>query len=525
MADVAAPTRTDAEIRHHRLVVLIVGLMLAQIMAAIESTIVTNAMWYIVPDLGGVSLAPWVFTSYLLASTASTLLWGKLSDLLGRRWLYYLSIVVFIAGSVISGLAPSMLVLVVGRTVQGAGAGGLFTLSMTIIADVISPRERGRYQGYMGAMFAVATMLGPWVGGVIVDHTTWRWIFFMNLPLGLAGLAMGVFTLRGLEFTRREHTIDWLGAGLLVGWVTALVLVTNRGSAWGWGSPLTLGLGAAGTAGVVAFVVHERRASEPVLPPELFRLRVFSSTSVLSFLQGFGMFAVTVLLPPFLQVVLGVNASSSGLLIAPVSLGMLVGSIGSGQLITRTGRYKVFPVVGSMLMTVGFVLLSRMDTTTHLWEAVPFAVMVGLGMGMGLQVAILAVQNKVDHAHLGVATSAGQFFRSLGSTFGSALVMTVYVSQLDHWLGRLSGGAALSADTLRANPAQIQNLEPGVHEAVVEAFSRSITTALAVVIPFVFVSVVAAWLIPEYPLRERAAVGDLDPAADVEATAAPALAT
>ncbi len=506
-ATTSVPT-SATERRHRRLVLLVIGLMLAQIMAAIEGSIVINAMLYIVSDLGGISLAPWVFVSYGLASTASTLLWGKLSDLLGRRGLYFSSILIFMVGAVTCGMAPTMSVLVLGRTIQGVGAGGLFTLSMTILADVISPRERGRYQGYMGAMFAVATMLGPWIGGLIVDNTSWRWVFFMNLPLGAIGMAIGIVTLRNIPFHRREHVLDIVGAALLVVWVSALVLMTNRGSSWGWTSFRVVTLGVVGIGGLASFVMWERQAPEPVLPLHLFRMRVFTTTSVLAFLHGMAMFAATVLLPPFLQVALGVSASSSGLLLAPVSLGMLAGSIGSGQVISRTGRYRVFPVVGAVIATAGFAALAQLDTGSELWVAVAFGTMVGFGIGLGFQTAMLAVQNVVDHEHLGIATSAGQFFRNLGGTFGSALVLTVYLDRLDFWLRDLGGDLGLSADSLRDNPAQIREFAPDVRAAVEEAFARSITTAFAVVVPFVLVSIVAAWLIPEHPLRARALVGD-----------------
>ncbi len=494
--------------RHRKLVVMIVGLMLAQIMAGIEGTIIVNALGYIVPELGSVELTPWVFVSYSLASATSTIVWGKLSDLYGRRWLYYLSIVVFVVGAIVCGTATTMGQLIAGRGVQGVGAGGLMTLTMIIIADVISPRERGRYQGYMGAMFAVATMLGPWVGGIIVDTTTWRWIFYMNLPLGLVGLAMGLITLRDVPFTRRESSIDWLGTSTLIVWVSASVLVATRGAEWGWGSAITIGLIVASVAGVVAFVAIERRAAEPVLPLELFREPVFSTTSVLAFFQGITMFAATALFPLFLQIVVGVSATNSGLLLAPGSLGMLAGSIGSGQLISRTGKYRRYPIIGAIATSVAFIGFGTMDTGTSLWEAVTYSTLAGIGLGLGFQTVMLAVQNRVDHAHLGAATSASQFFRSLGATYGGAILVTIYVSRLDYWLRELAGGSGLSAATLRDNPTQIRELDPAVQEAVITSFSRSITTALVVMLPVAIVSIFIARLVPEYPLRDQAAVGD-----------------
>jgi len=519
-ADTTPPPRRGLA-EHRRLVVLILGLMLAQMMAAIEGTVVSTALPTIATDLGGFDLVPWVYIAYLLTTTASTPLWGKLSDLYGRARLYRLAIVLFMAGSLLAGVAPDMPLLVAARGFQGIGAGGLFALSMTILGDVISPRERGRYQGYMAGTFSVATVLGPLVGGLLVDYAHWRWIFLMNLPLGVAALVVSYRTL-ALPFTRREARIDWLGTVSLVVGVSVLVVHTQLGGdEFGWLSATSLLLFAVVASCLAVFVVAQRRAPEPLLPPRLFHEPLFTWGSVLSFLLGFTMFSVTLSAPLFLQIVSGVDATRSGLLIAPVTLGMLVTSVGSGTMMTRTGRYRVFPIVGTAVMIVGSVLLAAMGTDTRALTVSAWMFVFGMGVGGAMQVVLTATQSRVAHADLGVATSATNFFRSLGSTIGSAVLGAVLIGRLDHWLPRLVPGARLDAASLSQSPAEIRALEPAIRDGVIDAFARSLHTVFLIAVPACILAFLISWLLPEYPLRDDAAVrtpaaggaaGDRDPA-------------
>ncbi|MXZ85668.1 MAG: MFS transporter [Acidimicrobiia bacterium] len=355
-----------------QVLVIILTLMLAQMMAAIEGTVVSTALPTIIGDLGRRDLYTWVFTSYFIASTSTTPLWGKLSDLWGRKSLYQAAIVIFMAGSVLAGVSSGMTMLIVFRAIQGLGAGGLFTLSMAILADVLSPRERGRYQGYMGGIFALATILGPLAGGLLVDYAHWRWVFFMVLPLGAISLVMSVTHLE-LAFTRREARVDYTGAGLLLVWVIAIILAMELGGdSWDWVSAPSIGLLAAGVGGVALFVAQQRRATEAILPPRLFRLRLFNFSCAIQFISGAAMLSAGIFGPLFLQVVTDVNATRSGLLLVPMMLGMLLTSVSAGQVLTRTGRYKAVPIFGAVVLTLGVWMMSTLSAESSTLTARPF---------------------------------------------------------------------------------------------------------------------------------------------------------
>lgn len=491
-----------------RILLILTGLLLAQMMAAIEGTVVSTALPTIATDLGRFDLAPWVFIGYLITSTACTPVWGKVSDLVGRRRPYELAILIFMAGALGSGAATSMWMLVAFRFVQGIGAGGLFALSMTIIGDVLSPRERGKYMGYMGGTFAVATVLGPLVGGLLVDYAHWRWIFYMNLPLGVAALAFSHFTLQ-LPFTRRDRSIDYLGGVLLITWVVALVVATQvGGDQVGWTSPGMFALLLVGFGGLAAFLVQETRAEEPMVPLSMFRERIVADGVALQFFVGFAMFGVTISTPLFLQVVTGVNATRSGLLIVPMTLGMLTTSIFGGRRMTKTGRYRIYPLAGSLVMTLGMVLLASMNTGTSRNLVAVYMFLFGAGIGGIMQITLTAMQNRVPHGDLGVVTSAANFARSLGSTFGSAIFGAVLINRLDYNLPRLvPGGESLDAASLQQSPAEIQDLEPAVRDGVIDAFAQSLDLVFTLAIPFCAATLLLAFLFPEYPLRETAAVG------------------
>jgi EmrB/QacA subfamily drug resistance transporter len=486
-----------------RILVILAGLTLAQIMAGVEGTIVSTAQRSIGADLGGLRQISWIFTAYLLAQAATTPLWGKLGDLFGRKRLYQLSIAVFIGGAIVSGSAMSMGMLILGRAIQGIGAGGLFSLSMAIMADLLSPRERGSYIGYMGATYAGATVLGPLLGGLFVDYATWRWIFFFMLPLGVGGFMLANLVPADL-ITRREHQVDYLGAALLVCWVTSIVLVTRfGGDELAWNSLPIVGLIALGALTLLAFIVQQHRAAEPILPPHLFRERVFVTGSAIQFFVGFALIGVTIMAPLYLQFVRNVGATSSGLLTIPITLGMLSTSIGTGRRLTKTGRYRHFPIIGTAVMVVSLALLSTMDTETSRLVASAYMFLFGFGIGGTMQVVLVAVQNKVPQADLGIATSATNFFRTIGQTIGSAVFSAVLIARLDHYLPVLVPGPRVDVDSLQGDPHQLARLEPAVRHGIADSFAHSLHWVFLAALPLAVLAFAVAWLVPEHRLREH----------------------
>jgi EmrB/QacA subfamily drug resistance transporter len=494
--------------------------MVGMLLAALDQTVVATALPTIVGELGGLEHLSWVVTAYLLTSTASSPLYGKISDLYGRRRVFQFAIVVFLVGSALAGLSQSMLQLIVCRAVQGLGAGGLMVLALTIIGDILSPRERGRYQGYMGSVFAFASVVGPLLGGLCVDHLTWRWVFYINLPIGAVALVVTSFALN-LPFVRQPHRIDYEGAGLLVAGVSCILLVTVWGGIeYPWGSPTIIGLVVAGVVLIGLFAVREHYAAEPILPLRLFRNRVFTITGAAAFILGLGMMGGVIFLPLYLQVATGASPTSSGLLVLPLMVGIVTMSITTGRLITTTGRYKHFPIVGSVLMGVGLYLLSLMDTTTGRLQSSLFMLVLGLGLGMIMQVLVIALQNAVAYRDLGIATSSNTFFRSLGGAFGSALFGAILSSRLAYYLPRLlpPGSASVDPALLTGSPAMIHTLPPDVQTGLVEAFARSLSPVFFWAVPFAVLSLLLVVAIPELPLRDTAHIGTVGPAAVQEAS-------
>ena len=502
----ATSTLSSGGFTRKRMLVLLTGLLLAQMTASIESTIVATAYPTIAAELGGLNRISWIFIAFTLTSTTTTMLWGKLSDLFGRRRFYEASIVIFMIGSLLCALANSMTMLIWARAIQGVGAGGIFTLTMTIMGDVMSPRERGKYQGYMMAVFTGATVLGPLVGGVIIDHFSWRWIFYINFPLGTAALALSAFTLR-LPFKRREHRIDYIGAILLTVWVTGLLLVLEMGHEWGWTGARTLAVAAIFIVSLPLFVWHEARAPEPVLPLRLFREKIVAVTCAAQLFIGAALFGVVLFTPLFLQVVTGQRATNAGLLSVPATIGMVLGSSTTGRIITRTGRYRTFPIAGSALAALAMGLLSAMDRDTSRYTTGVWMFLFGIGSGMTFMVALIGVQNKVAHEDLGIATSATNFFRSLGNTLGIALFSTVFISRLDTSLERLAPDSGLSAATLRQRPSEIQTIaDPVLRDGVIQSFTNALHIVFLLGVPLCIVSFVLQFFLPEHPLRDRAGV-------------------
>ncbi|WP_033424460.1 MFS transporter [Actinomadura flavalba] len=497
------------------LAVILGSLMLAMLLAALDQTIVSTALPTIVSDLGGLNHLSWVVTAYLLAATASTPLWGKLGDQYGRKRLFQTSIVIFLAGSALCGQAGDMAQLIAFRAVQGLGGGGLMVLVVAIVGDVVPPRDRGRYQGLFGAVFGVASVCGPLLGGWFVDNLSWRWVFYINLPIGALALVAIAVVLR-TPSRRHRHRIDYLGTLLIVGWSVALVLLTTwGGTEYAWLSPQIIGLGALALVLIAAWIWAERRAAEPVLPLGLFRAPVFSVGSAISFVVGFAMFGALTFIPIYLQIVHGVTPTMSGVHLLPMMAGLLVASIGSGQLISRTGRYRIYPIVGTPLIAVALFLLSRMDETSSTLQLSLRFALLGFGLGLVMQVIVIAVQNQVPYADLGAATSGVTFFRQIGGSFGVAVFGSVFAARLAHNMEELVRRGELppgfDPDAVQGNPALIDRFPPPVRQDFLHAYSDAIQTVFLWAVPFGVVAFVLTWFLKELPLRSTAQAPDYGP--------------
>ena len=488
---------------------IFIGLMLGMLVAAVSQTIVSPAMPIIVSELGGIEHYSWLATAAMLVSAVTVPIVGKLSDLYGRRGFYIAGLVIFMIGSILSGMAQNFWWLVGARAVQGLGMGALMPLSQIIIGDIIPPRQRGKYQGYMGSVFGVTSIAGPLAGGWVTDNWGWRWLFYAGLPFGLVALTFIVKYLH-LPHERRKATIDIGGITTLTGAMVAILLATSLGgTSYPWGSGEVIGLYVAGALLLAAFIPIELRAQEPVLPLRLFRNSIFTFSNIASLGVAMGMFGAIFFIPVYAQGVLGVSATNSGAIIIPMSLSMIVMSIGVGLLITKTGRYKGFMVAGTLVMLAGFFLLTRMHYGSSQLDLTLAMIVVGLGLGSAMQTYVLVVQNSVAHRDLGVATAATQFFRSAGGTIGIAVLGTIMSSRLLTAIPKhLPPGAAKampkgSVDASSVlDPHALATLPPEIATAVREGLADALHQVFVFGVPMVLIAVVATLFIKVVPLRE-----------------------
>ncbi len=501
MTTISAPAEVARpQLSHRQILLLMGGLMTGMLLAALDQTIVGTALPTIVGKLGGIDHYTWVVTAYLLASTASTPLYGKISDLYGRRPILMFAIGTFLVGSLLAGLSQNMTELIATRAIQGLGAGGLMTLAFTIVSDVIAPRERGRYMGIFGAVFGLSSVAGPLVGGYFAEHN-WRWIFYINVPLGIVALFVCWAVLRLVPHTRRDHKVDYLGAVFMVASVVSLLLALSFGgssSAWAWSSSRVIGLFVAAVVLGAVFLFVESKAAEPILPLRLFKKVTFSISNAATFVLGFAMFGSIIFVPLYLQIVKGASPTKSGLLMLPMMVGIIFTSIISGRMISKIGRYKWFPVAGTALMAAGLLAFTQLQVNTSLWLTFLFMLVVGIGLGSAMQPLVLAVQNDLEPKDMGAGTAASTFFRSLGGSVGVAALGAV----LSNKLVALNAGTKPGAPAISINdPASIQALPAAARSMIENVFVGALHPIFLTAGLVTLIAVVLSVAMPNRELR------------------------
>jgi EmrB/QacA subfamily drug resistance transporter len=506
MTIATAEQRARPQLSHRQILLLMGGLMTGMLLAALDQTIVGTALPTIVGDLKGINHYSWVVTAYLLASTASTPLYGKISDLYGRRKILLFSIITFMIGSLLAGASQNMTELIITRGIQGLGAGGLMTLAFTIISDVVAPRDRGRYMGIFGAVFGLSSIAGPLVGGYFAQlgHSGWRWIFYINVPLAVLAVIVCNQVLRMVPHHRRDHKIDYLGAVLMVVGVVCLLLALSFGGTpgWAWGSTKIISLLVASAVLGVAFVLAEARAAEPILPLRLFRGKTFAIANGATFILGCAMFGSVIFVPLYLQIVKGATPTQSGLLMLPMMVGVIATSIITGRMISTVGRYKWFPVAGTAIMSLGLLLFIRLQVDTPLWQAFIFMLLVGIGLGSAMQPLVLAIQNDISLKDMGAGTAASTFFRSLGGAVGVAALGAVLTNKLAALGGGASGGSGVSIN----DPASIKKLPPAAQDFIHHLFVNALHPIFLIAGVVAALAVILSLALPDHELKGGAAL-------------------
>jgi EmrB/QacA subfamily drug resistance transporter len=498
MPDAGAESSYLSPFQNRRVRAIFGALLLVMLLASLDQTIVSTALPTIVGDFGQLAHLSWIVTAYLLATTIVTPLYGKLGDLFGRKLVLQSAILLFLAGSALCGLSQSMIELIVFRALQGLGGGGLMVTTMAVVGDIFSPRERGRYQGIFGGVFGLATVLGPLIGGFFVEQLSWRWIFYINIPHGLVALAIIGYAFSAPSTQRHPH-LDIPGAVLLAILLAALILLTSVGNPLDWHSALTIGLIGVTLTSLSAFIWAERRAVEPLLPLYLFGNRVFALACAVGFSIGLALFGSLTFMPMYLQVVKGISPTEAGMTLTPMMAGVLLTSIGSGRIISRVGRYRPFPIVSTAIMTLGLSLLATLGMHTAIWMTVVYLILLGLGLGLVMQVLVLAAQNAVDYRDLGVATSGTTLFRSIGGSIGVSLFGAIFTGRLAANLHAAFPAAAILPSATA--PAMIQALPDRTRSLYQQAFTAALHPVFLYAAVIGVFGFVLTWFLKEVPLR------------------------